>query len=69
MWSWGPDRDESEREQWDLAADVEKVYHSGIAQPTLTLLTGTSSALANEAYSYDVINGTVSPGDIWRVKQ
>lgn len=69
LWSWGPDRDESEREQWDLAADVEKVYHSGIAQPTLTLLVGTSSALAQEAYSYDAINGTVSPGDVWRVKQ
>lgn len=69
MWSWGSDRDEFEREQWDLAPDVKKVYASEDAQPTLTLLTGTSSAPAHEAYTYDPTNGTVSPGDVWRVKQ
>jgi Tfp pilus assembly protein PilE len=69
MWSWGPDRDESKPEQWDLAADVQRVYSSEDLQPTLTLLTGTSSAPAHEAYTYDPTNGIFSPGDIWRLKQ
>jgi hypothetical protein len=69
LWSWGPDVDENKPDQWDLAADVEKVYYSAIRQPSLELLCGTSSAPAHHAYTYDPTNGTVSPGDIWRVKQ
>jgi predicted nucleic acid-binding Zn ribbon protein len=69
LWSWGPDRDENKRDEWDLSADVEKVYRSDILQPSLTLLAGTSSAPAHQAYTYDPTNGTISPGDVYRVKQ
>lgn len=69
IYSWGPDRDENKRDSWDLEPDVEKVYRSTIAQPSPTLLFGSSSSPAHEAYTYDPSNGTVSPGDIWRVKQ
>jgi hypothetical protein len=68
LYSWGPDMDENQRNKWDLEPDVETAYRSVFAQPTLTLLAGTSS-LSGEAYTYDPTNGTISPGDIYRVKQ
>lgn len=68
LFSWGPDYDENKRESWDLDPDVEMVYKSSISQPSLTLLTCTSS-LSGEAYTYDPTNGSISPGDVYRVKQ
>ena len=68
LYSWGPDMDENHRYKWDLEPDVDKVYRSIFSQPSLTLLTGTSS-LSGEAYTYDPTNGIISPGDVYRVKQ
>ena len=70
LYSWGPDMDERLNHSWDLEPDVEMVYKSTISQPSPTLIAGTSSSPAHEAYTYDPTNGTYnSPGDIWRVKQ
>ena len=69
LYSWGPDTDENGIENpGDLEPDVEQVYRSSISQPSLTLIAGNSSS-SHEAYTYDVTNGTISPGDIWRVRQ
>jgi len=68
LYSWGPDMDENNTYQWDLEPDVETVYRSVFSQPSLTLLAGTSS-LSGEAYTYEPTNGTISPGDVYRVKQ
>ncbi len=68
LYSWGPDMDENNAYQWDLEPDVEMVYKSFIRQPSLTLMCGTSSS-SHEAYTYDPTNGTISPGDVYRVKQ
>lgn len=53
---------------WRAGADegVETVYVSTISQPSLVLLTGSTTV---GAYTYDPTNGTVSAGDLWRVKQ
>jgi prepilin-type N-terminal cleavage/methylation domain-containing protein len=49
------------------AADsVEVFYNSRLAQPSLTLLTGSSN---NVSFTYDPTNGTSSRGDLYRVKQ
>jgi hypothetical protein len=70
IWSWGPDRDENKRDEWDLFPDVvEGAYRSDVPQPSLELLCGSSSVGAHHAYTYDPTNGTISPGDIYRVKQ
>lgn len=50
----------------DGADGVETVYKSTVAQPSILLLTGGSS---EGSYTYDPTNGTISPGDVWRVKQ
>lgn len=64
LWSRGPDM------ECDLYPDiVEGLYRSDIPQPSLELLCGSSSVGAHHAYTYDPTNGTISPGDIWRVKQ
>ncbi|MFH0793881.1 MAG: prepilin-type N-terminal cleavage/methylation domain-containing protein [bacterium] len=44
----------------------ESAYSSSVSQPSPTLIAGPSS---NDAFTYDPTNGTVSPGDVWRVKQ
>jgi len=67
LYSWGPDHDENAIEGSDLEPDVEMVYRSVTSQPSLTLISGTSSS-SHEAYTYDVTNGTISPGDIWRIR-
>ncbi len=67
--SWGPDRDENKPDRWDLMQDIENVYSPDIAQPSLTLLLGGSSAKKGGAYTYEPTNGTVSEGDIWRIRQ
>ena len=69
LYGWGTDTDENYPAGWDLEADVEKVYNSKIAQPSITLLTGKSSAPKGGAYTYDPSNGTISQGDIYRVRQ
>ena len=73
--SWGPDTDEKDiiSSNGDLIIGIETVYRSNISQPTLTLLClsgdEVSSQGGNESFTYDPSNGTVSPGDLWRVKQ
>ena len=68
LYSFGPDTDENDMGFSDLEPDIEQVYRSSISQPSLTLVAGTNS-VSHEAYTYDPTNGTISPGDIWRVKQ
>jgi len=47
-------------------AALERVYDSGVSGPTEALMGGVGS---RGAYTYDPTNGTVSAGDLWRVKQ
>ena len=68
LFSMGPDTDQ-ESTRGDLvntANSVETVYTSTISQPSQTLIIGANTS---QAYTYDPTNGTVSPGDVWRVKQ
>ena len=68
--SFGPDTDEgvtSPAGPGDLDPDVETVYNSAFSQPSYTLQAGDGSS--TEAFNYDPTNGTVSPGDLFRVKQ
>ncbi len=73
--SFGPDTDEGDTNApGDIRAttahpEIESVYNSTFSQPTLTLLCGSSETAPNEAFTYDPTNGTISPGDIYRVKQ
>lgn len=67
LWSPGPDTDE--KSSTDLQPSVETVYNSAIAQPSTQLLTGGSTGTGKGAFTYDPTNGTVSEGDIYRVKQ
>lgn len=69
LYSFGPDTDEGKAGRGDVDPDVETVYRSTISQPSLTLIAGRSSATGNDCYTYDPSNGTISPGDVWRVKQ
>ena len=71
VWSFGPDTDETEDEGSDLGRDgaVESIYRSTVAQPSYTLLTGGSVTGTGESCTYDPTNGTISAGDVWRVKQ
>jgi hypothetical protein len=57
----GPDR------KYDILPDDWDVYNPAVAQPTVRLLTGTNKR--GRAFTYDPTNGTISDGDIWRVKQ
>ncbi len=45
---------------------IETIYDPRESQPSTTLLVGAGS---NGAFTYDPTNGTVSRGDVWRVKQ
>lgn len=79
--SWGPDADESVG--GDLAWNVgtltnnpktdliETVYdNTASSQPSTLLLTGSPSTTAGRgAFTYDPTNGTISDGDVWRVRQ
>lgn len=71
--SFGPDTDEGSNPPGDIDPDLETpryIYKSSVAQPSLTLQCLNSSAgQGQESYTYDPSNGTVSPGDVWRVKQ
>jgi prepilin-type N-terminal cleavage/methylation domain-containing protein len=80
--SYGPDTDQQSGGslRWDNGTvqrnyipvnnrandSVEVFYNSRIAQPSITLLTGSST---NGAFTYDPTNGTSSRGDVYRVKQ
>jgi len=74
--SFGPDTDENGSggftgdlglvDGW-AGTGTETQYTSAIAQPSLQLLTG--SAYSGECYTYDPTNGTITPGDVYRVKQ
>lgn len=62
LWSFGPDVDEYKN---DGPSDSPfGVYEPAIAQPSALLMAG-----GTPAYTYDPTNGTVSEGDVWRVKQ
>ncbi|MCD6385900.1 prepilin-type N-terminal cleavage/methylation domain-containing protein [Candidatus Sumerlaeota bacterium] len=70
VWSYGPDTDEDSTDaskNSDIDADVETLYNSGISQPSYTLIA--MDGASGESYTYDATNGTISPGDVWRVKQ
>jgi len=56
----GPDGDYDIAGNWD-------VYDPSFAQPSLRLYTGANAK--GDAFTYDPTNGTVSNGDLWRVKQ
>lgn len=60
MVSAGPDKD------YDIPDDYD-VYDPRIPQPSMRLLTGVGGR--GSAFTYDPTNGTLSSGDIWRVKQ
>jgi len=62
VWSPGPDGDINSLTDLGPGATVESMYNSSFAQPSSTLL-------ANGTNTYDSTNGTVSNGDVWRVKQ
>jgi prepilin-type N-terminal cleavage/methylation domain-containing protein len=62
-----------------LDADIETVYRTEYSQPCETLLVGGPGTAAYHSdaatagfkgsFTYDPTNGTVSAGDVWRVKQ
>jgi prepilin-type N-terminal cleavage/methylation domain-containing protein len=69
-WADGDVRNATPPQRTD--ADVETVYTSYLAQPTESLLAGSATigdTTGRGAYTYDPTNGTVSQGDVWRVKQ
>jgi len=74
--SFGPDTDENDANgpgdlgfgvSGPVANSIETIYNSAQSQPSATLLTGSNSA--GQAFTYDPTNGTVSPGDVYRIKQ
>ncbi|MDK2972821.1 MAG: type pilus assembly protein PilA [Candidatus Sumerlaeota bacterium] len=50
-------------------AAVETIYDSRKSQPSDELIAGESGTAGFGAYTYDPTNGTVSQGDVWRVKE
>ncbi|MBN1900198.1 hypothetical protein JW926_02580 [Candidatus Sumerlaeota bacterium] len=71
--SFGPDTDENDEDPivgdigFSTPYTVETRYDSRIAQPSELLVTGDGQS--GEACTYDPTNGTVTSGDIYRVKQ
>lgn len=55
-----------------VSGEPESVYNSNASQPSITLLCGPhaewSNARGTGAFTYDPSNGTISEGDVWRVK-
>ncbi len=82
--SWGPDVDQGEggdllMHKGGLGLDnefgtTETIYTSNVSQPSLRLLTGSSTGAENgtgrrTSYTYDPTNGVQSEGEVWRVRQ
>jgi len=75
LWSYGPDVDEFKT---NPGSDTPYgAYNPAVAQPSSNdpylgiiggLLAGTCTT-SGHAFTYDPTNGTVSGGDVWRVKQ
>ena len=71
LWSPGPDTDQSLG--GDLSSNptsghvVETIYNIYVSQPSTTLLAGAPAG--GFSFTYDSTNGTVSQGDVYRVKQ
>ena len=69
--SFGPDTDENDTTVGDIGFAnpfaVQTIYTSNEAQPSVLLLTGNGDS--GYACTYDPTNGTVTPGDVYRVKQ
>lgn len=76
LWSPGPDVDQMQLTDLGAAStgngdggagvnNVETVYSTSVAQPSQTLITGSTAT----AFTYDPTNGTSSAGDVYRVKQ
>ncbi len=76
IWSPGPDTDGNQGGDFGTSADgktaynpyVETAYSNFVAQPSARLLTE-GGASGPGRYTYDSTNGTVSQGDVYRVKQ
>ncbi len=74
LWSPGPDTDEGQGTNLGTNVTggstnaVETLYDVSKSQPSLELIAGIGGSL-NRAFTYDPTNGTVSPGDVYRVKQ
>ncbi len=76
LWSAGPDTDEATGTNLGLnggantaPCSVETLYDVRVAQPSVDLLAGIGPGTSGKAFTYDPTNGTVSPGDVYRVKQ
>lgn len=75
MWGFGPDVDEYKGSSAsDLGDSPYIVYNPAQSQPSPLLLSGPwtggdTADTGQYAYTYDPTNGTVSGGDIWRIKQ
>jgi prepilin-type N-terminal cleavage/methylation domain-containing protein len=68
LFSPGPDTDQGAYTDLGVNYLVETLYTSSVSQPSPQLICygGTGS---NTQTTYDPTNGTVSGGDVWRVKQ
>lgn len=66
MWSPGPDTDQSTGGNLGVTQSVETVYNIYVSQPSTLLLVGPQTG---KSFTYDPTNGTVSPGDVHRVRQ
>ena len=70
LWSFGPDVDEY---KGNTPSDSPYfIYNPAASEPSLILLTGSENDGGDSGqnqFTYDPTNGTVSGGDIWRVKQ
>ena len=70
--SFGPDTDEKDGGNIGMISpyEIETIYTSTQSQPSTYLLVGSkSTGGATRAFTYDPTNGTITPGDVYRVKQ
>jgi len=68
LWSFGPDVDEYKGTSPSDSPFLP--YDPAVAQPSITLIVGREGDQpGQDAFTYDPTNGTVSGGDLWRVKQ
>ena len=71
VWSYGPDTDQSGESDLNAENAVESLYSPFVTQPSITMIVdeNPSGEPTHGAYTYDPTNGTVSEGDVYRVKQ